>query len=132
MAKLLPSRRRIVRGIASCGIVLAVLVQALAFLLAETARPAPQGEVALVVASAELCRATAGGGHAPPSEGHSCALCILCECERTSASLAAAPLRSATTAPLRLAAALPAPRAEDAPPPAGIAASWSSRAPPRA
>ncbi|WP_156747674.1 hypothetical protein, partial [Methylosinus sp. 3S-1] len=67
MAKLLPLRRRAVRATASCGVVLALLLQALAFLVADLRRAAVQGDdvgVVLSASAADICRA-AGGGHAP-------------------------------------------------------------------
>lgn len=133
MAKLLPFRRRIVRGIASCGVVLAVLLQAFAVLLASAADRAPAGGLAISSAASAFCRAVAGGGHPPDGERHSCDLCALCESERRAANFVLAPPPFWAIAPQRLAAAalLLAPGA-DAPPPARRTSSWSSRAPPRA
>jgi hypothetical protein len=133
MAKLLPFRRRIVRGIASCGVVLAVLLQALTSLVAASPDRAPPGDLAVSAAATQLCRAVAGGGHPPNGERHSCDLCALCESDRQAAKIAFAPAPSGTIAPPRLAAALLlAPGADAPPPPARRTSSWSSRAPPRA
>jgi hypothetical protein len=133
MAKLLPLRRRAVRAIASCGVILAVLLQALAVLVAEADRSPTRSDAAVLTDSAaQICR-TADGDHAPPAGRHACDLCPLGPCEGDAAGSADAPAAAATTAPQRPAAAPHrAPDADAPPPPAGWASSWSSRAPPRA
>lgn len=132
MAKLLPFRRRIVRGIASCGVVLAVLLQAFAVLVASAADRGPAGGLAASSAASAFCRTVAGGGHPPDGERHSCDLCALCESERQAAKFVLAPPPSGTVAPQSPAAALLLAPGADAPPPARRTSSWSSRAPPRA
>ncbi|MBY6243813.1 DUF2946 family protein [Methylosinus sp. Sm6] len=132
MAKLLPFRRRTVRAAASCCVVLAVLLQAFAFLLAGVAHAAPRGDEAFVTASAEICgAASAGGDHAPPGGRHPCGLCPLGGCGTGQAG-AGGPPAAAVLPPRPLAAASGRLPDVDAPPPAARTSSSSPRAPPRA
>ena len=119
MAKLLPFRRRALRATASCGVVLAVLLQALAFLVADLRRSAAPGDDPGVVLSAsalDICRA--GDGHAPSGAGHDCGQCAL----RCAGDAALPPPMPAS--PRRRVAALADPPAADPPPPADRGFSW--------